>query len=71
MTELCTKITENKIEISSSLENRSGDLPIYITDNSKITQFSGWEPEINVTQLLLEIKDWFIADEKVLKSILA
>lgn len=71
LTELCTKITENKIEISSSLENRSGDLPIYITDNSKITQFSGWEPEINVTQLLLEIKDWFIADEKVLKSILA
>jgi CDP-paratose 2-epimerase len=57
--------------MGSSLENRPGDLPIYITDNSKITEFSGWKPEITVPTLLQEVHDWFIADEASLKAILA
>ena len=71
LTDLCTQITGNTIEMGSSLENRPGDLPIYITDNSKITEFSGWKPEITVPTLLQEVHDWFIADEASLKAILA
>ena len=71
LTDLCTQITGNTIEMGSSLENRPGDLPIYITDNTKITAFSGWQPEISVPQLLQEVHDWFIADESALKPILA
>ncbi len=71
LTDLCSKITENKIEIGSSIENRPGDLPIYITDNSKIKEFSGWKPEISMEVILMEIFDWLKKDEKVLKSILS
>jgi CDP-paratose 2-epimerase len=71
LTDLCTQITGNTIEMGSSLENRPGDLPIFITDNTKITEFSDWKPEISVPTLLQEVHDWFKADEASLKSILA
>lgn len=71
LTELCTQITGNKIEIGSFAENRPGDLPIYVTNNSKITEFSGWKPELNVFTLLNEVHDWFISDETSLKIILS
>jgi CDP-paratose 2-epimerase len=53
------------------LENRPGDLPIYVTDNRKITDFSGWKPEISVSTLLKEVHEWFLIDESSLKSILS
>jgi CDP-paratose 2-epimerase len=71
LTDLCSQITGNNIEIGSSLENRPGDLPIYVTDNRKITEFSGWKPEISVSSLLKEVHDWFLIDESSLKSILS
>jgi len=71
LTDLCSKITGNNIEIGSSIENRLGDLPIYVTDNSKIRDFSGWKPELGIQELLLEIFEWLKKDEKNLKSILA
>jgi CDP-paratose 2-epimerase len=71
LTDLCSKITGNIIEIGSSLENRPGDLPIYVTDNRKITDFSGWKPEISIATLLKEVHEWFLTDELSLKSILS
>jgi CDP-paratose 2-epimerase len=71
LTDLCSQITGNNIEIGSSLENRPGDLPIYVTDNRKITDFSGWKPEISVSTLLKEVHEWFLIDKNSLKSILS
>lgn len=71
LTELCAKITGNKIDIDSTHENRPGDLPVYITDNSKVTNFCQWKPEITVEELLIEVFDWLKKDEKQLYSILA
>jgi CDP-paratose 2-epimerase len=71
LTDLCSQITGNDIEIGSSLENRPGDLPIYVTDNSKISNFSGWKPEIGVEVLLCEVFDWLKKDQTILKSILS
>jgi CDP-paratose 2-epimerase len=71
LTDLCEQITGNTIEITSSLENRPGDLPIFITDNSKITEYSGWKPEISISMLLHEVHDWFKMDEVSLKAILS
>ena len=71
LTDLCKEITGNKIEIGNSLENRPGDLPLFITDNSKINKFSGWKPEISVSTLLHEVHQWFISEDDSLKSILA
>lgn len=71
LTYMCSQITGNNIEIGSEIENRPGDLPIYVTDNSKITEFSGWKPEINISTLLNEVHEWFKSDEVSLKAILS
>ncbi len=71
LTDLCVSITGNQIDIGSSNENRPGDLPIYVTDNSKIIEFSGWKPKIGIEILLFEVFDWLKKDQKILKSILS
>ena len=71
LTDYSRQITGNTFDIGNSPENRHGDLPIYITDNSKITEFSNWKPKIGIQELLLEIFDWFKKDEQFLKSILS
>jgi len=71
LTSMCEQITGNRIEISSSLEGRPGDLPIFVTDNAKISMFSGWKPEIRIETILEEIFLWLRNDHKVLKSILS
>ena len=71
LTDLCTQITGNSLKMGSLLENRPGDLPIYITDNTKITNFSGWKPKIGIEFLLFEVFDWLKKDQAILKSILS
>ena len=71
LTQKCELVTGNKIEIDSCLENRPGDLPIFITDNSKINKISGWNPKTKVDEILSEIQNWFIQDSEKLKQILS
>ena len=71
LTALCQKITGNKIVIDSNLESRPGDIPLYITDNSKIINFSGWKPEKSIIDILSEIQQWIRNDEVFLKPILS
>lgn len=71
LTDYSRQITGNTFAIENSPESRDGDLPIYITDNSKITEFSNWKPKIGIQELLIEILEWFKKDEQFLKSILS
>jgi len=71
LTELCQKNTENKIPIKSVEDDRVGDIRIYITDNSKVTEKTGWKPEITVEQMIEEIYDWIKDNSEQLKPILA
>ncbi len=71
LTLLCQNISGNTINITSKTENRHADIPIYITDNTKITSETNWKPTIGVTQIMTEIFEWIKKDEKDLKSILA
>ena len=71
LTHLCQKYTENKIPIKSVNEDRSGDIRIYITDNSKITEKTGWRPEIEVEEIIEEISRWIRENPELLRPILA
>lgn len=70
LTALCEEITGNKISISSDSVNRPGDIPVFITDNTKINSISSWEPKIGVKQLLQEVYQWIEADQTFLQPIL-
>ena len=70
LTEICRNITENKIPIQSVLQNRQADIRIYLTDNSKVTEATGWKPEIGVREILEDIYVWIRDNENSLTDIL-
>ncbi len=71
LTKLCRQYTGNNIAIGKEKENRVADIRIYITDNKKIKQLSGWEPQYTVPRIIEEIAGWIKANEKILKPILS
>lgn len=70
LTALCAEVTGNKVGASSVMENRKGDIPLYITDNSLITNVTGWAPRRNVRDIVTDTYNWIHANEKDLKPIL-
>lgn len=71
LTEICQRVTGKTIPIRRELENRPADIRLYLTDNSKVTRMTGWEPQIGVEQIVQEITDWIRANEAALAPILS
>lgn len=70
LTALCQKYTGHKISIERVNEDRAGDIRIYITDNSKISERTGWKAEITIDQIIPEISGWIEKNSKHLRPIL-
>lgn len=66
----CENITGNKIIINSIPENRPADIPIYISDNSKINSVSEWAPKIAPKEILEDIFEWIKNNETSVKKLL-
>lgn len=71
LTGICEEVTGNKIPIQPVTETRKADIRLYITDNSKITSLSGWQPEITVNNIMEDIFSWIRNNEQQLKPILS
>ena len=70
LTVFAEQLTGNKIPITQVAENRTADIRIYITDNTKVTAKTGWKPEILPQQILQEIFVWMQENEQQLAAIL-
>ncbi len=70
LTAICAEVTGNKVGASSVMENRKGDIPLYITDNTRITALTGWAPKRNVKDIITDTYNWIHANEQQLKPIL-
>jgi CDP-paratose 2-epimerase len=70
LTELCQIITGNKIAIQSVNEDRPADVPIYISDTSKVSDISGWKPKYNIRNILEETFAWMKEKESMLQPFL-
>ncbi len=71
LTAYCEELTGNKIQIDSDENDRPGDIPIYLTDTSKIEKLSGWKPIYQPKDILKEIVEWIEEDQKMLFPILS
>jgi CDP-paratose 2-epimerase len=71
LTSLCQEITGNKITMHSVPENRSADIPLYITDNSKIQSVTPWMPQMDSKKILIDIFDWIKENESSVKKLLS
>jgi len=70
LTKICQEVTGKTISIKSIDDNRSADIPIYITDNTKVTNLTGWKPEISIRQIVEEVHNWLISNTEQLNFIL-
>jgi len=70
LTALCEKLTGNTIEIGSEPANRTADIRMYISDNSKVTAATNWKPELPVYKIMEDIYGWIRDNEGSLKNIL-
>ena len=68
-TKLCQEITGECIQINASLKERPGDIPIFITDASRVIEKTGWKPTIKPEAALKDIYEWISANESMLNSI--
>ena len=70
LTEICREVTGNKVGAFSVKENRKGDIPLYITDNSKIQAHTGWSPKRTIKDIISDTYTWMHKYEQQLKPIL-
>jgi CDP-paratose 2-epimerase len=69
-TELCAEITGNRVEVEPVLENRPGDVPIYITDRSKLEGLTSWRPERGPRRILEDLFHWLQEHEAAVRRVL-
>ncbi|MEQ9288842.1 MAG: NAD-dependent epimerase/dehydratase family protein [Cyclobacteriaceae bacterium] len=70
LTNLCSLVTGNKIHIDKDPNTRDADIRYYVTDNSKISSISNWNPQYTVKDILSDILEWIRVNETQLKPIL-
>ena len=59
-TQLCQEISGQQIPITPISETRTGDVPIFITDSSKVMSATGWQPQKDAKTTLTDIYEWLI-----------
>ena len=62
-TEICRRLTGNEVPIDPVEETRAGDVPIYLSDCSRLFSLDEWRPRRGAGQVLADIHDWIAADE--------
>ena len=57
-TELCRELTNSAIEVGSVAETRAGDIPIYVSDCSRLFALTDWRPKRSPRETLEDIVTW-------------
>jgi CDP-paratose 2-epimerase len=67
LTEMCSQVTGNTVQIHKIPETREADLRLYITDNSQIASQVDWLPSLSPMTLVSDIFSWLQKNENFLK----
>ncbi len=70
LTTICQEITGNSPSISYTNDIRQGDIPLYISDNTKVTKTTGWYPKTSVKTTVMDILKWIQDNSELLRPIL-
>jgi CDP-paratose 2-epimerase len=69
-TALCAEITGNTVDVEHSTESRPGDLPLYISDCSRLFGLSDWRPRREPRRILADIDAWISENETAIRGAL-
>ena len=65
LTGLCEDVTGCKIDISAEKKERYADIPVYITDCSKIHTATRWKIELNIEHVVKDVYNWLQKNKSV------
>lgn len=71
LTHLCRQATGKTLEVKPVLQNRRGDIPIYLSDCTKVTHSTRWQPRQTPEKIVEEIARWITDHQAQLKPILS
>jgi CDP-paratose 2-epimerase len=71
LSDVCRKLTGNKIPIEEVKEERIADVRIYLTDNSYATSINNWKPMHTPESVMQDIYNWLHENHKQLEPILS
>ncbi|MEH3055215.1 MAG: NAD-dependent epimerase/dehydratase family protein [Patulibacter minatonensis] len=63
LTHAVEAITGRSLDVGSQLGTHPTDVRWYVTDNSAVTEFSGWTPQRSATDTLADIHGWLVEHE--------
>jgi CDP-paratose 2-epimerase len=69
LTKHCQQVTGNRISIGSKAETSTVDIPIYLTDNHRVTDTFSWEPKRSVEVIVQDICSWITEQRELLGNI--
>jgi CDP-paratose 2-epimerase len=69
-TALCRELTGNEVAIGAEAETRPGDVPVYLSDCSRLYELTSWRPRREPRQVLADLLDWSTAHEDSLRTAL-
>jgi CDP-paratose 2-epimerase len=69
-TRLCREITGRVLDVRAAGEDRPGDIPIYISDCTRLYEMTDWRPRRSPTEILADIHAWVLQHEAALASAL-
>ena len=69
-TALCAEISGRTLTVGASAENRPGDIPIYLSDCTRLFTLTDWRPRHGVREILLDIHAWIVEHESAVVAAL-
>jgi CDP-paratose 2-epimerase len=70
-TEICRELTGRSVRVASIADTRPGDVPIYISDCTRLAGYTNWRPERSARRVLEDIFLWLQDNEQaVLRALL-
>ena len=57
-TELCRELTGHDVAVTAAGEDRPGDVPVYISDCTRLFSHTAWRPSRSARDVLSDIADW-------------
>jgi CDP-paratose 2-epimerase len=69
-TQLCRELSGNEVTIEPVPQTRPGDVPVYISDCTRLFGLTDWRPRRNPEKILTDIERWISDDEARIGSAL-
>jgi CDP-paratose 2-epimerase len=70
LTRLCREVAGTTIPIHRAVEGRQADVPIYLSDMTRVREVLGWAPQRDVRTLVRDTYEWLHAHREALAPIL-